>query len=154
MDELQGRYKVKNRKSPTKPSKDSIGSSVSQDHGPYVDASGKKFYLPRKWRHGGNNCQECDVNYEFKKDEMCGTDLIKNLCWLGKYNQLMKLVNDDSDEFEHDDDEANEGDSERSSTELVGRGIHCHFEIPPVPRRSETSPKSGFARRGQGILYR
>ena len=89
-----------------------------------MDASGEEFYLPRKWHHGGNNWQECNVNYEFKKDEMCGTDLIKNLCWSGKSNQLMKLVNDDSsDEFEHD--EANEEDtSESSSKELVGRGIH------------------------------
>ena len=87
-----------------------------------MDASGEKFYLPRKWHHGngGNNWQECNVNYEFKKDEMCGTDLIKNLHWLGKSNQLMKLVNDDSDEFEHDEE-----DSESSSTELVGRGTHC-----------------------------
>ena len=89
-----------------------------------MDASGEKFYLPRKWRCGGNNWQGCDVNYEFKKDEMCGMDLIKNLRWLGKSNQLMKLVNDDSsDEFEHD--EANEEDtSESSSTKLVSRGIH------------------------------
>ena len=123
MDELQGGYKVKNCKSPTKPSKD---SSVVRYHGPYMDASGEKFYLPRKWHHGGTNWQECDVNYEFKKDEMCGMDLIKNLHWLGKSNQLMKLVDDDSsDEFEYD--EANEEDtSESSSTELVGRGIHCH----------------------------
>ena len=115
MDELQG--KVKKTRPSTK-------DSIVQYHGPYVDASGEKFYLPRKWRLGGNNWQECDVNYEFKKDEMCGTDLIKNLHWLGKSNQLMKLVNNDSsDEFEHD--EANEEDtSESSSTELVGRGIH------------------------------
>ena len=108
-----------------KPSKDSIGSSVIRYHGLYVDASGEKFYLPRKWRCGndGNNWQECNVNYEFKKDEMCGTDLIKNLHWLHKSNQLMKLVNDDSDEFEHD--EANKEDSESSSTKLIGRGTHC-----------------------------
>ena len=123
---MQGGYKVKNRKSPTKPSKDSIGSSsIVRYHGPYVDTSGEKFYLPRKWHRGGNNWQECNVNYEFKKDEMCGMDLIKNLHWLGKSNQLMNLVNDDSDEFEHDDDQANKEDSESSSTELVSRGIHC-----------------------------
>ena len=123
MDELQGGYKVKNHKSPTKPSKD---SSITRYHRPYVDASGEKFCLARKWCHDNGNWQECEVNYEFKKDEMCGTDLIKNLHWLGKSNQLMKLVNDDSsDEFEHDDDEANEEDtSESSSTELVSRGIH------------------------------
>ena len=54
---------------------------------------------------------------------MCGTYLRKKLHWLVKSNQLMKLVNDDSDEFEHD--EANEEHSESSSTELIGRGTHC-----------------------------
>ena len=48
MDELQGGYQVKNH--PTKPSKDS--SSIIQYHGPYMDTSGEKFYLPRKWRRG------------------------------------------------------------------------------------------------------
>ena len=92
-----------------------------------MDASGEKFYLPRKWCHGGNNWQECNVNYEFKKDKMCGTDLIKNLHWLGKSNQLMKLVNSNSsDEFEHDDEANKEDTSENSSTELISRGIHCH----------------------------
>ena len=69
--------------------------------------------------------QLCDVNYEFKKDEMCGMDLIKNLRWLGKSNQLMKLVNNDdsSDEFD-DEAKTDEDTSESSSTELVGRGIH------------------------------
>ena len=65
------------------------------------------------------------VNYEFKKDEMCGTDLIKNLHWLGKSNQLMKLVNNDDSSDEFDDEAKNEEDtSDSSSTELVGRGIH------------------------------
>ena len=112
MDEVQGRYKVKNRKFPTKPS--TKDSSIIRYHSPYVDTSREKFYLPRKWHHGGNNWQECDVNYEFKKDEMCGMALIKNLRWLGKSNQLMKLVNNDdsSDEFEHDEAKNKEDTSE------------------------------------------
>ena len=46
-------------------------------HGPYVDSSGEKFYLPRKWTlcptTDGKTTQrrykECGINYSFKPME-------------------------------------------------------------------------------------
>ena len=56
-------------------------------HGPYVDSSGEKFYLPQKWTlcptmsDDGKTMQcrykECGINYSFKPDEMKGGDLMK-----------------------------------------------------------------------------
>ena len=57
-------------------------NSMIRYHGPYVDASGEKFYLPKRWRHLNNDdqqWQECDVDYSLKKDEMNGGDLVHNL---------------------------------------------------------------------------
>ena len=59
-------------------------------HGPYVDSSGEKFYLPRKWTlcpttsasdDGKTQCRykECSINYSFKPNEMKGSDLMKDL---------------------------------------------------------------------------
>ena len=46
-------------------------------HGPYMDASGEQFYLPKKWHQfGDDQWKECDVNDSFKKNEMNGGDLI------------------------------------------------------------------------------
>ena len=68
---------------------------MNRYHGPYVDASEEKFYLPKKWRHLNEDqqWQQCDVDYSFKIDEVNGGDLICNLRWLGNYGKLMKLVN-------------------------------------------------------------
>ena len=57
-------------------------------HGPYMDSSGEKFYLPQKWTlcpmtsasdDGKTQCRykECSINYSFKPDEMKGGDLMK-----------------------------------------------------------------------------
>ena len=51
-------------------------NSVIHYHSPYVDASGERFYLPRKWHWNDskkNNWNECDVDYSFDEDEMNGT---------------------------------------------------------------------------------
>ena len=63
-------------------------------HGPNVDASLEKFYLPKKWRLNDNDqqWQECDVDCSFRKDEMNGGDLMCNLHWFGNSGKLMKLV--------------------------------------------------------------
>ena len=68
---------------------------MNRYHGPYVDASEEKFYLPKKWRHLNEDqqWQQCDVDYSFKIDKVNGGDLICNLRWLGNYGKLMKLVN-------------------------------------------------------------
>ena len=50
--------------------------NVIHYHGPHVDASGERFYLPRKWHCNDskkNNWNECDVDYSFDEDEMNGT---------------------------------------------------------------------------------
>ena len=67
-------------------------------HGPYVDASGEQFYLPKKWhRFGDDQWKERDVNYSFKKNEMNGGDLIRNLHWLGNSSSLIsKLMNEET----------------------------------------------------------
>ena len=57
--------------------------------------SGECFYLPRKWHCNDskkNSWNECDMDYSFDEDEINGTQLIKNLCWLGKSNELMDLI--------------------------------------------------------------
>ena len=86
-----------------------------QYHGPYVDSSGEQFYLPKKWhRFGDDQWKECDVNYSFKKNEMNGGDLIRNLRWLGNSGHLIsKLMNEETpcndDSNDDDDDEADGG---------------------------------------------
>ena len=72
--------------------------SMVQYHGPYMDASGEQFYLPKKWHQfGDDQWKECDVNYSFKKNEMNGRDLIRNLRWLGNSGSLIsKLMNEES----------------------------------------------------------
>ena len=93
-------------------------------HGPYVDTSGEHFYLLKKWRRRAKDSEwhECNFDYAFKKDEMNGTDLMRNLCWLGQSNKIMKLTNDDSDDVVdlEEDDNSDEGG------ELIGRGVQQH----------------------------
>ena len=78
-------------------------------HGPYVDSSGEKFYLPRKWTlcpmtsasdDGKTQCRykECGINYSFKPNEMKGGDLMRNLWWLGQFGCLRTLLDRDADE--------------------------------------------------------
>ena len=53
-----------------------VRKSVIHYHGPYTDASGERFYLPRKWHCNDskkNNWNECDMDYSFDEDKMNGT---------------------------------------------------------------------------------
>ena len=96
-------------------------------HGPYMDSSGGKFYLPQKWTlcpmtsddGKTTQCQykECSINYSFKPDEMKGGDLMKNLQWLGQFGCLRTLLDDD----EVNDDDNNDEDAEEQS-DLIGGG--------------------------------
>ena len=106
-----------------------MNNSMIQYHRPYINASGEKFHLPKKWWHlnnDGQQWQECDVDYSFKKDEMNGGDLIHNLCWLGNSGKLMKLVkvqsiSSDKDDNDDTDDANNKG--YRQDNDLVGCGV-------------------------------
>ena len=85
-----------------------VQKSVIRYHGPYIDASGERHYLTRKWHCNDskiNNWNGCNVNYSFDEDEMNGTQLIKNLHWLGKSNKLMDLIGSIRDQ---DHDEVND----------------------------------------------
>ena len=106
-------------------------------HGPYVDSSGEKFYLPRKWTlcpmTDGKTTQrrykECGINYSFKPNEMKGSDLMRNLQWLGQFSCLRTLLDDD-DEVNDDNDK----DAEEQS-DLIGGGG------PQRKRRNDASYK-------------
>ena len=109
-------------------------------HGPHMDSSGEKFYLPRKWtlcpttsasNDGKMQCRyrECGINYLFKPDEMKGGDLMKNLRWLGQFGRLRTLLDRDADEVndecgDNDDDneDAEDGDYlvQQRSGDLIG----------------------------------
>ena len=51
---------------------------------------------------------------------MNGTDLIRNLHWLGRSNQLMNLINEE-EESDYEDDGKHDSDDEDG--ELTGRGL-------------------------------
>ena len=109
-------------------------------HGPYVDSSGEKFYLPRKWTlcpttsasdDGKMQCRykECGINYSFKPDEMKGSDLMKNLRWLGQFGHLRTLldrddeVNDECVDNDDNDEDAEDGDYlVQQKSDLIGGG--------------------------------
>ena len=102
-------------------------------HGPYVDSSGEKFYLPRKWTlcpttsDDGKTTQrrykECSVNYSFKPDEMKGGDLMKNLPWLGQFGRLRTLLDDEvNDDNNNDDDDEDAEEVQQRSGDLIGGG--------------------------------
>ena len=113
-------------------------------HGPYVDSSGEKFYLPRKWtlcpmtssNGKTTQCQykECSINYSFKPDEMKGGDLMKNLQWLGQFGRLRTLLDDEVNDDNDDDQDAEDGDylvQQRSGDLISGskqppRKRQCH----------------------------
>ena len=136
MCELQGGAKGdKQQKRHAK--KDSV---IVNYHGPYVDSSGEKFYLPRKWTlcpmtssdgKMQHRYKECSINYSFKLDEMKGGDLMKNLWWLHQFGCLRTLLDRDSsdegmvvndNECNNDDNEEYNGDYlvQRSGNDLIG----------------------------------
>ena len=89
-------------------------------HGPYKDSAGERFYLPRKWHCESREWRECEPVYKFKEGEMNGTDLIRNLHWLRRSNQLMNLINE---EEESDYEDGGKRDSDDEDGELTGRGL-------------------------------
>ena len=116
-------------------------------HGPYRDSSGEQFFLPREWKRtttviGGGSMgrrkkssndhhrgawKESLVNYNFDK-EMNGTELIKNLNWLGRTNELMDkaacmmTVGELDSGEDESDDIVGEEDEPRRKRRLVGSG--------------------------------
>ena len=129
MGELQQGAKEGDNKQKRRAKKD-----VVNFHGPYVDSSGEKFYLPRKWtlcpmtsssdgKTMRRRYKECSINYSFKPDEMKGGDLMKNLRWLGQFGRLRTLL-DSSDEVNDDecDDEDEDGLVQMSGNDLIGGG--------------------------------
>ena len=109
--------------------------SLVHYYGPYIDASGEYFYLPKKWCRGEkDDWHECNIDYTFKKDEMNSTDLMRNLCWLGQLNQVLSLANDDS-EVENDIDD---NDSDIYS-DLVSCGLPQHTNNKQRKRSSDTA---------------
>ena len=115
-------------------------------HGPCVDSSGEKFYLPRKWTlcpttsddgKTQRRYKECSINYLFKPDEMKGGDLMKNLQWLGQFGRLRTLLDRDADEVndecgdnDDNDEDAEDGEVQQRSGDLIGGGPprkrQCH----------------------------
>ena len=105
-------------------------------HGPYVDSSGEKFYLPRKWTLCPTTSddgktqrlyKECGINYSFKPDEMKGSDLMKNLRWLGQFGRLRTLLDRDADEVndecgDNDDGDEDAEEVQQRSGDLIGGG--------------------------------
>ena len=119
-------------------------------HGPYMDSSGEKFYLPRKWTlcpttsddgKAQRRHKECGINYSFKPDEMKGGDLMKNLWWLGQFGRLRTLLDRDADEVndecgDNDNDDEDAEEVQQRSGDLIGGG-------PPrkCQRHNDTSYK-------------
>ena len=107
-----------------------------------MDSSGEKFYLPQKWTlcpmtsasNDGkmqHRYKECGINYSFKPDEMKGSELMKNLWWLGQFGRLRTLLDRDADEVndecgdnDDDDEDAEDGDYlvQQRSGDLIGGG--------------------------------
>ena len=61
--------------------------------------------------------KECGINYSFKPNEMKGSDLKRNLQWLGQFGRLRTLLDDDDDDVNDNNDE----DAEEQS-DLIGSG--------------------------------
>ena len=133
MCELQGGAKGdKQQKRKDRAKKDGV---IINYHGPYMDSSGEKFYLPQKWTlcpttssdgKTRRRYKECGINYSFKPNEMKSGDLMKNLQWLGQFGCLRTLLDrDGSDEgmVVNDDDECdnNDEDEEYDGDYLVQR---------------------------------
>ena len=98
-----------------------------------MDSSGEKFYLPRKWTlcpttsssngKTQRRYKECCINYSFKPDEMKGSDLMKNLRWLGQFGHLRTLLDDEGMVVnDDDDDECDDEDGVVQGNDLIGGG--------------------------------
>ena len=129
-------------------------------HGPYVDSSGEKFYLPQKWTlcpmtsassDDGKTMQrrykECGINYSFKPDEMKGGDLMKTLRWLGQFGCLRTLldredeVNDECGDNDDDDEDAEDGDYlVQQRSDLIGSG----GSKPPRKRQCRNDDNASY----------
>ena len=128
-------------------------------HGPYVDSSGEKFYLPRKWTlcptsssSDGKTMQrrykECSINYSFKPNEMKGGDLMKTLRWFGQFGRLRTLldrddeVNDECGDNDNDDEDAEDGDYlvQQRSGDLIGGG----GSKPPRKRQRRNNDDTSY----------
>ena len=72
-------------------------------HGPYINASGERFFLPKEWVVGGGKWKALDIEFLFD-NEMNGTHLIRNLDWLGKTNKLLSMEVDNGEEGSDDDE--------------------------------------------------
>ena len=93
---------------------------VMNYYGPYINASGERFFLPKEWVVGSGKWKVSDVEFLFD-NEMNGTHLIRNLDWRGKTNELLSLEEDmvvDSGEEDSDDDEMT-----YPSKKLPGHGL-------------------------------
>ena len=112
--------------------KDSPQSNrIIKYYGPYHDSSGEQFYLPKEWKkltmigRGWKNekrdhhWQESKINYEFD-NEMNGTQLIRNLNWLGRMNDLIEKM-EIEENYSSSVDEIDE-DEERKKSKLLGCG--------------------------------
>ena len=103
-----------------------------------MDSSGEKFYLPQKWTlcpmtsddgKTQRRYKECGINYSFKPDEMKGSDLMKNLRWLGQFGHVRTLLDRDADEVndecgdnDDDDEDAEDYLVQQRSGDLIGGG--------------------------------
>ena len=104
-----------------------------QYYRPYIDSLGEKFYLPKEWRQGESlsgrgkskvkkgpttHWQESKINYSFD-DEINGIQLIRNLHWLGRTNNLLEMNVSDEEEEEDNDNE----DDVRKKPNLYSSGV-------------------------------
>ena len=93
-------------------------------HGPYSDSSDERFYLPRKWELSPdaapmvNVIKSATLAILFKQGEMKGSDLIRNLHWLGQSGGLMTLMDESEDELNSDNDDSEQNDD---NNELIGK---------------------------------
>ena len=83
--------------------KEDVPKRLIRYYRPYVDSSGEKFYLPKEWKkdtmtgrgkrgkkkHMIDHWQESKINFVLD-NEMNGTQLIKNLNWVGRTNDLIE----------------------------------------------------------------
>ena len=83
-------------------------------HGPYHDSSGEQFYLPKEWKKStmvvvGKRRKKSIIGKNRRSTTNLMTQLIRNLNWLGRTNDLFKKIeieeNDSSSVDEIDEDE-------------------------------------------------
>ena len=100
---------------------------------PYHDSSGEQFYLPKEWKKStmigrgrkkekrDHHWQESKINYEFD-NEMNGTQLIRNLNWLGRTNDLIEKMETEENNSSSVDEINEDEDEERKKSKLLGHG--------------------------------